>query len=120
MLMEPKLVTNYMHLHVGMGRVTLALRHKLCAAKGDEVEVGVAFCSPKDQFNKARGRNIARGRLEQAGNQTMAFQSNGEEPLKRQLYDIFFALMTQTPNKNQTVMHSVDIPRWANGAIARH
>jgi len=30
----------------------------------NELHIGVAFCSPKDSFNKAKGRLIAAGRLE--------------------------------------------------------
>lgn len=48
----------YEHLFVGKGRVTLAV---LRDGKGG-VKVGISFCSPKDQFARARGRKIALGR----------------------------------------------------------
>ena len=42
------------------GVVTLAYTHD---AKTNDVQIGAAFCSPKDQFSKAYGRMIAQRRL---------------------------------------------------------
>jgi len=53
--------TKFMHMQLGAGHITLAVR-----AMPDEVGayvVGAAFCSPKDQFSKKKGRLIAEGRL---------------------------------------------------------
>src|ERR1700687_2633301 len=51
---------SYSHLLVGKGKVTLAAKF----FDSNWVEVGVAFCSPKDQFNRKKGRLIATGRRE--------------------------------------------------------
>ena len=32
--------------------------------KNNKIRIGLAFCSPKDKFNKRIGREIAKGRLE--------------------------------------------------------
>jgi len=48
----------YEHLFVGEGRVTLAILKQ----EGGKIQVGVSFCSPKDQFVKSRGRKISLGR----------------------------------------------------------
>lgn len=47
----------FAHYKLGKGRVTLSIR-----VTDGNVKVGMAFCSPKDQFNKERGRNIALAR----------------------------------------------------------
>lgn len=55
--------TEFMHLVVGQGRATIAYRiedhpHRRIAF------VGVAWCSPLDQFSRPLGRRIAAGRME--------------------------------------------------------
>lgn len=54
----------YMHLDTGKGgKVTAAI--KLDNEFGyTRACVGLAFCCPKDQFNKRIGRTIAKGRLD--------------------------------------------------------
>lgn len=52
----------YMHLRVGRGKATLAVN---VGAK--ECRVGVAFCSPKDQYVKRIGRAKALGQLQRWG-----------------------------------------------------
>lgn len=51
-------MTAFMHFDIGPGRVTAAIR-----ADDKEAEIGLAFCSPEDQFSRKRGRLIAEGRL---------------------------------------------------------
>ena len=56
----------YVHYHTGYGSMTFALREAEREGQADDLrtfEVGMAFCSPEDQFSKPRGRCIARGRL---------------------------------------------------------
>ena len=57
------LEVHYMHPHVfgprGWGRATIAWTQ----LSGKDVVVGVAWCSPHDQFTRCKGRLIARGRL---------------------------------------------------------
>lgn len=52
---------NYMHMDAGDGRVTAAIDIK---SEGQEVAyVGLAWCSPLDQFSRRKGRLISSGRL---------------------------------------------------------
>jgi hypothetical protein len=55
---------HYMHIELGSrgGKATLAFT---CHKEGEQeiATVGIAFCSPRDQFNKAKGRQIASARL---------------------------------------------------------
>ena len=52
---------SYMHLDIGAGRVTAAIDIK---SEGQEVAyIGLAFCSPVDQFSRKKGRLISSGRL---------------------------------------------------------
>jgi len=55
-------VLTFLHFHIGRGRVTAAV------ARNEHIpnlyDVGLAFCSPKDQFVKANGRRIAEERLQ--------------------------------------------------------
>ncbi len=48
----------YEHLFVGGGRVTLAMM-----LNDTTIDVGISFCSPKDQFTRSKGRKIAKGRI---------------------------------------------------------
>lgn len=57
--MSPDCLT-FEHLRVGHGGATLAV---MWDAGRTLAKVGVAFCSPKDQYSKKRGRAIAFGRL---------------------------------------------------------
>lgn len=51
----------FSHPYIGRGRATLAME---VSHDHSEVLVGVAFCSPNDQFRRDKGRMIAAGRLE--------------------------------------------------------
>jgi hypothetical protein len=50
---------HYMHMSVAEGFVTAAIS----IDDFDMIHVGLAFCSPRDQFSRAKGRRIATGRL---------------------------------------------------------
>jgi hypothetical protein len=52
--------THYMHLPIGGGRVTVAVR-----SVTGTLTVGFSWCSPRDQFVKAKGRQIAEARRRQ-------------------------------------------------------
>ncbi len=51
-------MTSFMHFELNGGRVTAAIQ-----VENQIAEVGLAFCSPQDQFARKRGRLIAEGRL---------------------------------------------------------
>ena len=57
--------TGYLHLNVGKGRCTVAFRKAPPQPYTDQTytQVALSFCSPKDQFSRQRGRQIAEGRL---------------------------------------------------------
>lgn len=51
--------TNFMHMKVGEGRVTFAIR--FCGE--DLFLIAAAFCAPGDNFSRKVGRYISEGRL---------------------------------------------------------
>jgi hypothetical protein len=66
------------------GAVTFALRPsgEVNSQTGAElIDAGVAFCAPRDQFSRARGRRIARGRIGVIG-----CERGPEEGVRAQLY----------------------------------
>lgn len=54
----------FRHYNLGPGQVTVAVT-SVPVGSGEQSEVyfGLAYCSPKDQFRKAKGRLIAEGRM---------------------------------------------------------
>lgn len=73
----------YAHMLIGMqevGSVTLAAYFN-----GADWDVGVAFCSPRDQFSRARGRKIALGRAQVGAGPGFDFVSHDDEKLPIQL-----------------------------------
>lgn len=57
---------SYMHLHVGTGRATLAIKGLTHDVVDHQrlMAVGVTFCSPEDQYTRKGGRERALERLE--------------------------------------------------------
>ena len=61
--MSKALIYNtFVHMDLGDGHASLAIRETMNEGSGT-IEVGVAFCSPNEQFNRRIGRTIASGRL---------------------------------------------------------
>lgn len=89
----------YIHDYIGNGRFTLAIK-----VNEGKVNVGVAFCAPKDQFTRKRGRTIAMGRIEKESAYCFSFTRN-EDPLKKQAWDMFVYFME---NDSMGL-----VPRWA-------
>lgn len=56
---------SYLHLEVGDGRATAAIRVSkgVSSVAKDIAYVGMAWCSPTDHFSRKRGRLIASGRV---------------------------------------------------------
>lgn len=48
----------FTHVQLKEGAITLAIE-----IEGDIIDYAAAFCSPKEQFNRRKGRKIAEGRL---------------------------------------------------------
>ena len=104
----------YSHMTLGRGKATLAIR-----VKGEQVEVGVSFCSPKDQFSKSRGRMLAEGRLNSKRGFYYQFKRN-KEHLKEQAQSKLMFLITRRPILDSLGLGGSDsyvinhtIPRWA-------
>lgn len=88
----------YMHPYIGRGRATLAIAHDL--ANG-QTYVGVSYSSPKDNFNRKKGRNIATQRI-----------------LKKSLYSFDFVKRKEEFLKEAALSHFLDFnavsgPSWA-------
>jgi hypothetical protein len=65
--------TGYMHMPIGNGFVTVAIRaeKRWPSVRSRKCEIGLAFCSPRDQFSRKKGRLIAEGRLDKHGGITI-------------------------------------------------
>lgn len=72
-------MTTFTHLHLGNGRVTLAIRE----LPDGEVSVGIAWCSPRDQFSRAMGRETALGPLDYADVAKKGFSFSYKSELKK-------------------------------------
>ena len=70
----------YMHPFIGDGRATAAID----ISDTESIKVAFAFCSPKDQFSRKRGRLISTGRLD-AGVVHMEFPDDGLQAIKAQV-----------------------------------
>lgn len=88
----------YMHVDIGKGKATAAIEEKTGAAR-----VGLAFCSPKDQFNKKIGRLISSGRL-QHDKCFFELTLDPERRLKEQVYEAFKAALSERDER---------FPDWA-------
>lgn len=103
---------NYMHLPYGPGHVTCAIDHPVTIHNEGIVHVGLSFCSPRDVFVKARGREKAVGRLRTGGTMTFSFTSVPGLSFKRQVSDLLQAM-----RKNEILLNvfnlKVSIPKWA-------
>lgn len=95
----------FMHPYINSqgGRATLAME-----VNGAEVVAGIAFASPKDQFNKKKGRMIATGRLSEHPNKPNPLRISYSIPEGKKLREttslVFKAFLDSGP-----------VPRWAKG-----
>lgn len=79
-------MTEYMHLKHAAGRITVAFQVEEKIAK-----VALAFCSPRDQFSRARGRLISEGRLKAdkvALHVTLAEDTRAKEQVQEALMQV--------------------------------
>jgi len=75
----------------------------LCALRDDHgYRVGLALCSPRDQFSRKRGREISYGRAV-AGSVAFSFKPSTRDDLGGQLRRAFAEYMATAR----------DLPRWA-------
>jgi hypothetical protein len=103
----------FLHASLGLGKVTCAIRW--CPEDPSVVEVGLSFCSPKDQFIKKRGREIATARIiKQDRKNHFSFVPNPDERLKCQILDML-SLGAETVEPLRTAYFpTVVFPGWAS------
>jgi hypothetical protein len=97
----------FQHFFVSGGRITVV--SELVYESGEyptAIRFAVAFCSPKDIFNKQLGREIAIGRLE----------SNSEEfsrtiPIRNNRKPAYYYLRNLIV---ATIFGTMDVPRWVH------
>lgn len=75
----------YLHYHFDQGGAFTAA----ISIEGALVRVAFAFCSPKDNFSKKKGRLISTGRLN-AGKHPIEFLDNEKHPIKQQVLEYFW------------------------------
>ncbi len=74
----------FAYYNIGNGRVSLSVN-----VDNDLISVGVAYCSPNDQFSKSRGRAIALGRrIKNVPRYSFSFKRN-DQRFGEQLFDEF-------------------------------
>ena len=94
----------------GTGFITMVLTMPAKGVAG-QVNVGVSFCSPRDQFCRERGKRIAAGRLiateDRLVPHTFALTSNGEALSTGKLCDQVLEMMRSGNRK---------LPKWCENA----
>ena len=88
----------FAHLDIGEGHATLSVM-----LDDDAVQVGVAFCSPHDNYEKKRGRAIASGRRASARRFAFGFPRVADQKLNDQLLGAFAAWLQRNRD---------DVPHW--------
>lgn len=132
----------YLYLNFGAGKATVAIipRHSNTA------EIGVAFCSPYDQFNRNIGRELSLRRLTDKKDFYVYFERT-EYALKQQVRELvnfivagqwvsvldfdtelnttIYNILTETSqdfNDNEIPMtiHTNVVPHWATKAVLKN
>lgn len=101
----------FLHFGLGRGRVTCALRWN--PENAAQVEVGMAFCSPKDIFTKKRGRDIASGRLYQGSDRSFTFTPDPTKRIKEQVHELFVQNASHKRTYGNRIFDSLELPGWA-------
>ena len=104
-----------MHANLGGGRVTLYMKTTEVPENGVYVvNVGVAFCSPLDQFVKSVGRNKAKGNvLKKSPAYTFTISVPANERIKDYVYEEFLRLCEA---RNFSGQPETVVPSWAQKA----
>ena len=85
-----------------LGTITIAYR-----ANKDRTEIGVAFCTPRDQFCRKTGRELAQARLSAVGDANYT-------------YELSVNASNYIEVVSSAVAHlilDVDTPQWARGVL---
>ena len=131
--------TTFLYLQLGQGTATVAI----VPLADNTVEVGVAFCSPEDQFSRAEGRKRALERITQKKDFYVHYERNTDS-LKGQakslvklivsgrwvsvldfateLDTIIYEIITETSKEIEfdlapMTVHTNTIPVWARHAV---
>lgn len=103
----------FLHMRLGQGMVTCAIRW--CPEDRNVIEVGVSFCSPKDQFVKRKGRDIAESRLLKYGRRNkFSLVPDPEIRIKSQVHDLIRETVETRPGFRPENMLMVEFPGWAS------
>lgn len=99
----------FIHAFVGQtkGRATVVIE---AAPSAKNVFASVAWCSPKDQFNRKMGRRIALGRLKHSQKRLFLGSYDPEKPLMRETLIELLKQVAHTEELKGTT------PRWAKKA----
>lgn len=135
----------FLYLNLGDGRATIAIMPN----EDDTVEVGVAFCSPQDNFNRKTGRAIALQRLQNKNGFYVSFERDYTKALKQHAKEVvkfiirghwvtvldfnieinttIYELVTETGNDVNIedldipiTMYTSTTPHWAKDAVLGH
>lgn len=110
---ELEKTVKYAHFYVGFGVVTIAANFNYLRNNYNEVEVfyGMAYCSPKDQWSRRVGREIAFERLLRFDRSGSVFDShNASQMLTRSLPNV--GLMLQRVTFDHLNTHHDYLPNW--------
>lgn len=81
---------SYVHIQNGlMGYSYTFAYRKILEGNGKFVDVAVAVCSPKDQFSRKVGRDIARARLHRGVFMSLPLAADGDRFVTAQLWGMF-------------------------------
>lgn len=131
----------FLYLNLGRGRATVAINEH---PENKTAEIGVAFCSPNDQFVKELGRNIAEKRLQEKKDFYICFERNNEKlkwqardlvkfvilgrwaskldfetELEIKVHEIVTDTISDFPNDIAPMtVHTNTVPTWAKRAVA--
>lgn len=113
------MLQTFVHMRLGDGRVTLAIRSDDTRKTEPLVKVGVAFCSPRDKFTKAKGRKIALGRLGKGGDFWFEYQvrESEKEPLKAQISRQFLELVFERYLRSDSTRA---VPNWVYKVVKHY
>ena len=95
--------TQFMHFDLGTGRVTTAIKVEEHGSY-TVAFIAAAFCSPKDQFNRKKGRLISEGRLN-ARKHVFELTLPSEDRVHAHVVEAFV---------RASLYGSPDLPHWAS------
>src|SRR6266702_3096374 len=119
--MEKTMINTFAHMDINnKSRATIAIR-----VDGENMEIGVSFCSPLEQFSKVGGRERAEGRLNTHRGYYFATKRNSTLKIKEQASQLVLGLcgmkhadaiaagwIIGNPHAQVQPKHPKRVPRW--------